>query len=90
MISQLAPGLGKTDGSRTFSCLWWSYRVTRGHILGDHLAATRDSVGCTSTPYSSYLFLPGMHKPYAYSMGYAIPYSVQAYNKSRYLAVRSG
>ena len=59
-------------------------------FLRDHLAATRDFMGCTGTPTP-----PAFPAGYAQAIGlflwdmrYHTP--VQAYNKSWYLAIHSG
>ena len=87
----------KTTCTR-FGGNWW---VLNSHVYGgliesrvatylrDHLAATRDSVGCAGTPTPDYSCRV-CTRPRPISMGYAILYSCSGVNKSRYLAVRSG
>ena len=88
----------KTTCTR-FGGNWWALinHVFGGLIesrvatyLRDHLAATKDSVGCAGTPtpvYSCRVY----HKPLGLFLWERWhPISIQAYNKSRYLAVRSG
>jgi len=57
--------------------------------LRDHLAATRDSVGCAGTLTPDYSCRV-CTRPRPISMGFAILYSCSGDHKSRYLAVRSG
>ena len=76
---------------------WW---VLNSHVYGgliessvatylrDHLATTRDSVGCAGTPTPDYSCRVCSPRPI--SMGSAILYSCSGVHKTRYLAVRSG
>ena len=71
------------------SCLWWSYRVTRDHILKGSLGGHQEFRGVCWHPTSIYSFRV-CTCPRPISMGSAILYSCSGVHKSRYLAVRSG
>jgi len=81
--------MGETDEYRCSLHVYDGLIVSRGHILGFDLEATRRFRGVYWHPYSPACRL--YHRPlglFLWERWHSIP--VRAYNKSRYLAVRSG
>ena len=81
--------MGETDAYRYSLHVYDGHIVSRGHILGFDLKATRYFRGVYWHPYSPACRL------YCKPLGLFLwerwhPIPVRAYNKSRYLAVRSG
>ena len=81
--------MGETDEYRYSPHVYDGLIVSRGHILGFDLEATRRFRGVHWHPYSPACWL--CHKPLGLFLWDRLhPIPVRAYNKSRYLEVRSG